>query len=144
MSRRYVAIAVGGALGATVRWAVAAAWNHGGSFPWATFAVNVVGCGALGVVLAGEWAHPRSRFLLHDVAGIGFFGGLTTFSTFAVETVDLVDARRIGLAFGYLAASVAAGFGVYVAASVSMRRLRGPSGPEATRRALALPLEEEP
>lgn len=144
MSRRYIAIAVGGALGATVRWAVEAAWTHGGSFPWATFAVNVVGCGALGLVLAGEWAHPRNRMLLHDVAGIGFLGGLTTFSTFAVETVDLVDARRVGLALGYVAASVAAGFGVYVAAGVSMRWLRARSGPEATRRALALPLEEEP
>lgn len=144
MTRRYLAIAVGGALGAALRWAVAAAWNHGGAFPWPTFAVNVVGCGALGVVLAEEWAHPRSRLVLHDFAGIGFCGGLTTVSTFAVETVDLADAHRMWLAFGYLATSVAAGFGVYVAAGVSTRRLRARSGAEAMRGALALPLEEEP
>jgi fluoride exporter len=144
VTRRYLAIAAGGALGAALRWAVAAAWNHGGSFPWATFAVNVVGCGALGVVLAEEWDHPGSRLLLHDFAGIGFCGGLTTFSTFAVEMVDLVDAHRASLAFGYLASSVAAGFGVYVAAGVSTRRLRARRTPEATSRALALPSEEAP
>ena len=43
MTRRYVAIAMGGACGAALRWAAAAAWSHGGAFPWPTFAVNVVG-----------------------------------------------------------------------------------------------------
>ena len=144
MTRRYLAIAMGGAFGAALRWAVAAAWNHGGAFPWPTFAVNVVGCGALGVVLAEEWGHPRSHLALHDFAGIGFCGGLTTFSTFAVESVDLVDAGRTWLAFRYVVASLAAGLGAYILAGESTRRVRARFGPEAAPSALALPLEEEP
>lgn len=131
---RHLAIALGGAAGAASRWAVGAAVGHGTGFPWATFAVNVAGCLLLGLLLAEEWDHPRLRWLLHDGGGIGFCGGLTTFSTFAVEGVDLVDRGRALLAAGYLAASLVAGVAAYVAAGVALRRVRS----------LALPVEGAP
>lgn len=131
---RYPVIAAGGAAGAAVRWAVATTLDAGGGFPWATFVVNVAGCALLGLVLAEEWTHPASRLALHDLAGIGFCGGLTTFSTFAVEVVDLIDAGRTSLAVGYVLASVAGGLAAYGSAGLLLRQAR----------ALALPLEEEP
>lgn len=107
--------------------------GHGAGFPWATFGVNVTGCFLLGLLLAEEWAHPRLRRILHDAGGVGFCGGLTTFSTFAVETVDLADRGRPLLAAGYLGASLAAGIAAYVAAGALLHRVR----------ALALPVGGE-
>ena len=70
-----------------------AAWPVGTGLPWTVFLLNCGGSFVLGVLLAEEWAHPRARLLLHDAGGIGFCGGLTTFSTYAVEVVDHVVHR---------------------------------------------------
>ena len=87
---RAVAIAAGGALGASCRWfLVEASGNH--RFPWPLLLVNVLGSLVLGALLAEESEHPRARVALHDLGAIGFCGGLTTFSTFAVEIVELID-----------------------------------------------------
>jgi CrcB protein len=104
------------------------------SFPWAVFAVNVVGSLALGMAMAEEWRHPSSRVALHDGVGIGFCGGLTTFSTFAVEVVALARDGRGGLGALYLVTSVAASLAAVV---LGARLLRGRAG-------LDLPLEGEP
>lgn len=129
---RSLAIGAGGALGAGLRWAVVAAASPPPAFPWPVLAVNVVGCAVLGILLAGEWSRPRARLVLHDFGGIGFCGGLTTFSTFALELARFLDAGRSGLAASYLAASVAGGIAAAVAGAFVLRRVR----------ALALPLEE--
>jgi CrcB protein len=128
-----MAIAVGGALGAGARWAVLALWPVAGGFPWPVFAVNAVGCALLGVVLAEEWTHPRARLALHDGAGIGFCGGLTTFSTVAVEVAAFGRDDRLGLGVVYLAASVVVGVAAALAGAAALRRVR----------ALDLPLEGE-
>jgi len=134
LTRRYAAIAVGGALGASVRWWVANHLGTDAAFPWATLAVNVAGCAILGLLLAEEWTHRRQRLLLHDAGGIGFCGGVTTFSTFAVETVHLADGGRGSTAALYLAASLVTGLAAFVAAGAALRRVR----------ALAVPLGESP
>jgi CrcB protein len=56
--------------------------------------------------------------------GTGLCGALTTFSTFQVETIDLVDRGRAGVALGYASASLAAGMALAAAASVAARRRR--------------------
>lgn len=131
--RRFVAVAVGGATGATLRWAVVAAF-HSGSFPWPVFVLNVVGSVLLGALLAEEWSHPSARLLLHDAGGIGFCGGLTTFSTLAVEVVNLAREGDAGTAAVYTAASVAAAIAGVVLGAAALRQVR----------AVTLPLEEEP
>jgi CrcB protein len=83
-----------GALGAYARFRVGAALNRG--FPWGTFAVNVSGALALGV-LTGAGVHGDALL----ICGTGFLGAYTTFSTWMVET------RSAGLA--YLVTSMAAG-----------------------------------
>jgi CrcB protein len=131
---RRAAIAGGGAAGASLRWAVLTTVAVTGRIPWPVLAINVAGSMLLGALLAVEWDHPRSRLLLHDVGAIGFCGGLTTFSTFAVEVVDLVRADAVGAAVIYVALSVGLSIAGAVAGAAALRRVQ----------ALGLPVEEEP
>ena len=92
-------VALGGATGSVARFLLANWVNqlYGTLFPWGTFAVNFLGCILFGIIVAGltRWfAHDYSKWLLL----IGFLGGFTTFSTFAYETVSLLQAQRIGYA----------------------------------------------
>src|SRR5262245_50973323 len=128
-----IAIGVGGIAGAGTRWAVLTTFP-GGVFPWPVFAVNVIGSVILGIVLAEEWSHPGARLVLHDGAGIGFCGGLTTFSTVSVEVVTMTRDGRPALAVVYLVTSVAAAVAGVVAGAGALRRVR----------AVELPLEERP
>jgi CrcB protein len=83
-------VLVGGAVGALVRY-LADRWLTArlrGPFPWGTFVVNVAGSFVLGVTAAAapDW--------LVALAGVGFCGALTTFSTFSFETVRLLEVGR--------------------------------------------------
>ena len=92
-------IAVGGAIGAMARYALAQ-WRTPG-FPYAILVANVTGSFVLGLLL-GEVS--RSAFLL---LGVGFCGALTTFSTFALDTMVLAREGRGRAAVLNVVASVA-------------------------------------
>ncbi|MFY7952196.1 MAG: fluoride efflux transporter CrcB [Armatimonadaceae bacterium] len=100
----------GGGAGAVLRfWAGewVKSFDWGRQFPWATLAINVFGSFVLGVVataFAGE-EKANWRFLL----GVGVCGGFTTFSTFSVETLQLLEQQRFFAAGGYVLGSVTAG-----------------------------------
>lgn len=112
-----ILVAVGGAIGATARWAVVSAAADGSGFPWWTLAVNVAGCLVLGA-LAG-----RSDRVV-ALVGVGVCGGLTTFSTFSVELAGLLDDGRAGVAVAYLVASLVLGVaGVVAGRGVAARRV---------------------
>lgn len=104
-----VAVALGGVLGALARYGLGRAWpSPTGTFPWATFAVNVSGCLLIGLLLvrlleAGA-VHPLWRPFL----GTGVLGGYTTFSTYAVDTRVLVDEGHVALAAVYVVGTVVA------------------------------------
>jgi CrcB protein len=103
-------IALGGVGGSLARYGLAEAIPHAvGSFPWATFATNVLGCFLIGVLLA--LLTPLSHPLLRPFLGTGILGGFTTFSTFAVDTARLLpDHVIVALIyfFGTLAAALVA------------------------------------
>ncbi|HWK89203.1 MAG TPA: fluoride efflux transporter CrcB [Longimicrobium sp.] len=100
-------VALGGAAGALLRYA-AGLWlgapRHV-SFPWATFGVNVAGSLVLGMVVALVPLDDRRHLL--PLLAVGFCGGLTTFSTFSLETLAMLQARAYGLAGAYVGASLA-------------------------------------
>ena len=105
-----LAIALGGAAGALGRYAVSRLFTdliHASSQPLATMAVNVVGCGAMGLLaglaLAGtvHMSEPVRGFLM-----VGLLGALTTFSSFSLDAFRLVERGGYGMAFLYVAASV--------------------------------------
>ncbi|GAB2825942.1 fluoride efflux transporter CrcB [Alpinimonas psychrophila] len=92
-----VAIAAGGAMGALVRYGAQLLWPaRGARVPVAVLLVNVVGSAIGGVFLAlAQWDSGGTFAVSSSLALIvmtGFCGGLTTFSTFSVETVELASA----------------------------------------------------
>lgn len=108
-SSRLLLVAAGGAAGAGLRWAVFEAWPDAGGRA-ALLAVNLVGSFLLGAALAlPAEAVDRWHAALHDGIGTGFCGGLTTFSTLAVEVAALGRDGRGALGAGYLAATVVLG-----------------------------------
>ena len=95
-----VLVAVGGAVGASARYALVRLLPA--RFPWAILAANVAGSFLLGALLS---AASREAMLL---LGVGFCGALTTFSTFALDTAVLTREGRPRAAAVNVAASVAA------------------------------------
>ena len=106
-------VALGGAAGSVLRWAavfwIGERWLVT-PFPWGTFAVNAAGSFAIG--LLAEWARhgsfgvsPEARLLLV----VGVLGGFTTFSSYSLETMNLLREGRPGTAILYAAGSVAVG-----------------------------------
>jgi CrcB protein len=87
-----IALAVASALGAGCRYVVdvVVQSRHERTFPWGTWTVNVTGALALGA-LTGLAARGLVGSSLVAVAGVGFLGAYTTFSTFMVETLRLVE-----------------------------------------------------
>jgi fluoride exporter len=115
-SAPYLAAALGGVLGALARWGVSRALpSPAGGWPWATLLVNVTGCALIGVLLAVLLARAPAHPWLRPFLATGVLGGYTTFSTFAVDAVVLVDDGAVGTAAGYVAASVLGGLLAVVA-----------------------------
>ncbi|MFD2421479.1 fluoride efflux transporter FluC [Amycolatopsis pigmentata] len=102
------AIALGGGLGALARYGMALMVPTApGGFPWATFFTNILGClliGVLMVLISEVWSAHR---LVRPFLGVGVLGGFTTFSTYAVEIRGLLQPGTAGLAFAYLAGTLA-------------------------------------
>lgn len=123
--RELVAIFAGGSVGAVARAELAQALPfHTGSWPWATFAVNIAGAFALGYFVTRLQERLPVSAYRRPLLGTGFCGALTTFSTMQVEVLRLLDAGCVGLAVGYLAASVLAGLVAVAAATDLVRRAR--------------------
>jgi CrcB protein len=106
----YVFAALGGALGALARWAVSTALPHAhGAWPWATLLVNLSGCLVIGFLLAVLLARYAHSVWMRPFLAVGVLGGYTTYSTFAVDVVQLARAGRTGPAVAYVLASVLGG-----------------------------------
>jgi CrcB protein len=90
----YLWVALGSAVGGMARYGVSglAARSFGSLFPWGTLIVNVAGSALIGLLAAA--ASPDARWVLSPDARallmIGFCGGFTTFSTFSLETLNLL------------------------------------------------------
>lgn len=120
-----LAIACGGALGALVRIAVAQVLPAStGSWPWATFAVNIAGALMLGYFVTRLQERLPVSTLRRPLLGTGLCGALTTFSTVQIELLKMADHDRYGLAAGYLLASVLGGYLAVFASSALVRRVR--------------------
>ena len=102
----FAAVAVGGALGAVLRWLLGEHVPDQGGFPWTTFAINVSGSFALALLPA--LSGVRSSPVLTAGLGPGLLGGYTTLSAYADQTRALVVAGSEGLAAAYVAGTLAA------------------------------------
>lgn len=124
-SRELAAVFAGGALGAGAR-AALEGWlaPDPGSWPWSTFAVNIVGAFLLGYFTTRLLERLPVSAYRRPLLGTGLCGGLTTFSTMQVETLAMIEQQRWVLAAGYTAASLAAGLLAVQAATTLVRRVR--------------------
>jgi len=123
--RELAAIFAGGFLGAIARAELAVALPfHVGSWPWATFSVNVVGAFLLGYFTTRLQERLPVSAYRRPLLGTGLCGALTTFSTMQIELLRMLDADRVGLALAYALASIAAGFLAVAVATNLVRRGR--------------------
>ena len=103
-------ISVGGALGSLARWGLAEALPHDrGAFATSTLVANLsgaLGLGVLMVLVLEVW--PPTR-LVRPFLGVGVLGGYTTFSTYMLDTEEMLRAGRAGLAAAYLFSTLALG-----------------------------------
>lgn len=124
-NRELAAVFVGGALGTLARAVLATvAAPHPDQWPWATFAVNVVGAFLLGYFTTRLLERLPLSSYRRPLLGTGLCGGLTTFSTMQVETLRMIEHREYTLAAGYVTASVVAGLAAVYLATALVRRAR--------------------
>jgi fluoride exporter len=105
-----LAVVVAGIVGAVIRFLVSRAFAARTTFPWAVLVVNVVGSAVGGVVVA-LWTDAGLSSDWRLILLTGFCGGLTTFSTFSVETVQLLTSGRVRVAVMSIAANLVLGVG---------------------------------
>ena len=109
-----LSVALGGAIGATLRWLTGQLTLRamGPGFPWGTVAVNLLGSflmGVMVVVLAEKGGNRAAPFLM-----TGVLGGFTTFSAFSLDAVTLIERGQVMLAAAYVGGSVFVGLAALV------------------------------
>jgi CrcB protein len=121
--RELAAVFAGGFAGAVAR-AALVEWipHEPGSWPWATFAVNLAGAFLLGFLVTRLQERLPLSAYRRPLLGTGLCGALTTFSALQLELLEMLDASRLGLAAAYAGASIAAGF-LAVAAGTNLVRV---------------------
>jgi CrcB protein len=119
-----LAVAVGGALGTVARYELALAEPVlSGHFPWATFTANLIGSFVLGVAVV-VFMETRDRpSVPRALVAVGFCGGLTTFSTWMVESVLLTRGGDGATALLYLVVSPVAGLALVALGVATTRRV---------------------
>lgn len=111
----YLIVAAGGALGAMARYgtdSMVGRWT-GLGFPWGTVTVNLVGSLVLGLLIGAAVHGLHLGQEMRALVVTGFLGAFTTFSTFSLNTVTLLERGDTGAAFGYVLGSVVFGVGLF-------------------------------
>ena len=102
-----LAVGIGGAIGASLRFFLSQIIVYEAGFPLATFSANCIGCFLLSYLLSGKLLknYPKIKLALTT----GLLGSFTTFSTFSSETISLISDQLYGTAFVYVLLSAIGG-----------------------------------
>ena len=108
MMMNFISVAIGGALGAMVRYGISLAISGpamGLPAFVATLGVNVVGCAMMGIMAAAMIQLPHLSSALRPLIMVGFLGALTTFSSFALDSFHLLEKQQYSLMAVYMLGS---------------------------------------
>jgi CrcB protein len=111
MIKNILLVGLGGAIGSVARY-LCQRWfsfQFLHPIPWGTFAVNIVGCFAIGIFWGISFRSFSETEQWKLFLMTGLCGGFTTFSAFTLEGIGLIKEQRIGLFFFYALASIALG-----------------------------------
>jgi CrcB protein len=123
--RELAAIFAGGFVGAIARALVADSLPaRPGDWPWATFAVNLIGAFMLGYFATRLQERLPLSAYRRPLLGTGICGAFTTFSTMQIELLRMLDGDAVALAAAYATTSVAGGFLAVALATNLVRRAR--------------------
>jgi CrcB protein len=119
-------IALGGAAGSVLRYLLGGRAQHFAphGFPLGTLFVNVVGCFLVGI-LVRQFMNIQTHNYLRALLVVGFCGGFTTFSTFSMETVGLIEGGEYSRAMAYIALSLTLCLTATFAGMTMMRLIAG-------------------
>ena len=108
-----LAVGAGGFLGAACRYMIGLIpVSETAIFPIKTFIINIIGCVVIGVLAVVATKNVAMSPQMMLFLKVGLCGGFTTFSTFALETADLMKAGHMGVALAYVLLSVLVGVAV--------------------------------
>lgn len=103
----YLIVMAGGAIGAALRYSFSRAIpSVEGSWPWPTFAVNILGSLLMGILACWVLKKGASGEPLRLLLGVGFLGGFTTFSAYSLELAQLIERDQVVMAGIYAVSSI--------------------------------------
>ena len=120
----FLAVALGGVLGCSLRWLFSVLWNASiPAVPMGTLASNLIGGYLVGIAVAYFAAHQSLPAEWRLFCITGFLGGLTTFSSFSAENVQLLLDGDVGAAFLHAALHLFGSLALTALGIVSFRAL---------------------
>ena len=106
----WILVAIGGGLGAMLRYGFSLYLTKPEfGFPWQTWWVNILGTMCAGIFFAISQKYPVMQNEARLFLMVGILGGFTTFSSFGLETFQLLKHGHVGIAFMYVMSSVVIG-----------------------------------
>lgn len=118
-----LAVALGGAIGSVLRYLIGLIpLKEQTQFPVKTFTINVLGCFVIGLITALSLKSSNLNPRLVLFLKVGICGGFTTFSTFALESLNLLKNGHPGIAALYMSLSIAVGIGFVLLAELLIKK----------------------
>lgn len=106
----WLLVACGGAIGASLRYGMTLSFSQTSSlFPWATWWINLLGCFCAGIFFAISQKYAVLQQETRLFLMVGILGGFTTFSSFGLETFQLLRQNEIAMGLAYSLSSLIIG-----------------------------------
>ncbi|MBA3828470.1 MAG: fluoride efflux transporter CrcB [Taibaiella sp.] len=111
MLRNFLMVGLGGAAGSMARYGIGYGINRiiKTEFPFGIFTINLAGCLLIGILFGLAQRNTYLQDVGWSLLAVGFCGGFTTFSSFALDNISLAGKQHTGLAILYTLLSVVIG-----------------------------------